>query len=212
MNLNLAQLGLFHASSGSPFGLNNGAWQLRGRYFIADDMAIRVGLNITSQSTKNRFAENADGTGSEGTQKLGYSMIGIRPGFEKHFKGSDKLSTYAGVDLIINLTNATEKWESYDGTTYNKDYTAEIKGAWADGSKKGGTGIGLNLVAGADWYFMPNVYLGAEFGWGFVATSTKKVETKITNAGTSTTTTTPKGSGFDLSPNIVGGIRLGFKF
>ena len=213
MNLNFANLGLFHASSGSPLGLNNGAFQLRGRYFLSETMAIRGGLNITSQSMKKNYAEKPDGTGAEGNSKQSYFMLGLRPGIEKHFKGTDRLSTYVGADLIINMASASEKWEKYDGTSYNADVSAEIKGSWSDGARNASTGFGLNAVVGADYYFMKKVYIGAEFGWGFTATSNKKVEQTVKSTGTpDAVTITPKSGQFDLTPNIVSGFRLGFMF
>jgi hypothetical protein len=42
--------------------------------------------------------------------------------------------------------------------------------------KNGSTTFGLNLLAGTDFYFADNIYLGAELGFGFQTTSNKDTE------------------------------------
>lgn len=215
VNVNLNNLGLFHGSgSGSPFGLNYGGTSVRGRYFISDNMAARLGLNITSDNWKKRFLEKPDGTGDEGLRKRTSSTVSIKPGIEKHFTGGEKLSTYAGAELNISINSAKETWDKYDGTGYNKDVTGEIKGAWSDTNATvfSGLGLGLNVFAGADYYFMEKVYLGLEFGLGVSRDVSKKVETTINVAGTSTTTVTSGKWNVRINPYVVSGIRLGFIF
>ena len=216
VNINFFNLGLFHgggSSTGNPFSLNNGMNQIRGRYFLSSSMAIRAGLNITASNNKKNFSENPDGSGGTGTAKQSSMGISIMPGFEKHFAGTDRLSTYVGADLLIGIASASEKTENSDGDAYVKDLSVEYKGGWSNGNARGGFSFGVRGVAGADYYFVPNVYLGAEFGWGFVASSVSKVERTVKDAsGSNTTIASQKGGAFDLSPSILTGIRLGYRF
>lgn len=216
INLNLFNLGLFHgsgASSGNPFSLNNGMNQIRGRYFLSSSMAIRAGLNISASNTRDNFAENPDGSGATGTAKQSSMGISLMPGFEKHFAGTNRLSTYVGADLLIGIRSASQKTENSDGSAYVKDLSIDYKGGWANGGARGGFDFGVRGVAGADFYFIPNVYLGAEFGWGFVASKASKIERTTKDAsGTNTVVTSQGASSFNLTPSVLTGIRLGYKF
>ncbi|MCS7073926.1 MAG: hypothetical protein NZ108_05625, partial [Bacteroidia bacterium] len=170
MNLNLTNLGLFHGNgngSGNPFSLNNDANQIRMRYFISPSLAARLGLNINASSNKQNFSENPDGTGATGSARKGSFGMVLTPGIEKHFAGGEKLSTFAGADLILDFKSYSEKWENSDGDSYVRNQNAEVSGGWATGDNRSYFGIGLRAVAGADYYFTEKLYLGAEFGWGF---------------------------------------------
>jgi|SRR6478609_5738435 len=209
-----AEFGVTGGISNTALTLNNGGGQLRFRYFLADQLAARVGFNITSSSTKSMVYE-AGNTGNEGSRVSKTSGITFNLGVEKHFTGSDRLSTYLGADLLIVKNGASGKDENYNGGVYSKDYNVTYKGRNPAGTATSSFGWGLRLVGGADYYFIENVYLGGEFGWGF--TSTKNGKTSVaTTPGTGAPTTTVEnkstGSAFTLTPQIITGIRLGFKF
>lgn len=104
--------GLFNASQ---LGLNNGG--LRFRYFVADNLAGRLGLNISSSSTTDNFL---DGDEVGGTQKTSSSGIGINLGVGKHFSGTERLSTYAGADLRVQLNSNRVKNENTNGLSYSQ--------------------------------------------------------------------------------------------
>ena len=74
--------------------------------------------------------------------------------------------------------------------------------------------IGLNLIAGFDYYVAQNLYLGAELGLGF---SYKKMST-ITSTmdplptGAKQAADEIQGSTIDFGPNVVSAFRLGYNF
>lgn len=195
--------GLFNPSQ---LGLNGGG--LRFRYFLADQLAARVGFNASSNSVTNNFLyteNNMQVIG--GTEKITTSAFDLNLGVEKHFTGTERLSTYAGADLRVNLGGYKEVGENTDGNNYDK-------GTFYS-SRTGSTGIGLRLVAGADYYFVKKVYLGGEFGWGFLANSTGKTKTSVETGGSSVEIVTPASNNaksFEVSPSVVGSVRLGFRF
>ena len=140
------QLG-FNAST-----LSFDAPSLRFRYFVSDNIAARLTLAIDNSSETFNYYEtentNAGGSGTE-VNKSGMTMISI--GGEYHFAGTDRLSPYAGLDIQIGMGSSTSEWSNYDGFGYNSDFTASIENK--------DSYFGLNLVAGADYYFAENFYL-----------------------------------------------------
>lgn len=206
-----AELGLF---SGDFVNLPNsgfGTPQLKFRYFLQDQMALRVGLNITKTTDTERIYEGAPGTG-EGFARTSNSLVGLNLGVEKHFAGTERLSTYAGADLMVQFTGASEKWENTaDGTNFADGENTTIKGTNADGNSS--FGIGARIIAGADYYFVEKVYLGGEFGWGFTAVKNGKVKSEVTSGGTTVSNETKStGGSFELAPNLTAGVRIGFRF
>lgn len=213
----LAELGVFAGGIGtnitSPSASPFGTPQLKFRYFIANDLALRVGFNYDKQTDVTRFYEGAPGSG-EGSAKEGNSVFGLNAGLEKHFSGTGRLSTYAGGDLAFQKTSASAKWEnSNNGTSFSNGDTREQKGVNTAGDVSS-TGIGLRGVVGADYYFVEKVYLGAELSWGFIASKNGKQTIDSTVGGVVAPTNEIKsnGGGLTFGTNVSAGLRLGFRF
>ncbi|MFY7669340.1 MAG: hypothetical protein ACOVQG_11370 [Crocinitomicaceae bacterium] len=184
--------------------LSFNAPSLRMRYFLADDLAARVSLSLNNSSTKDYYYENDNNAGGEGTEINKISMTTIALGAEKHFKGTDKLSPYVGADLVYGMGNTSAKWDKFDGADYAADVTATVKSP--------SSMMGLNLVAGTDYYFAENFYLGLELGLGLSSTSNKAKETVVNVAGTSTTTLLAPSKSSSFGNNFIGNFRLGWRF
>jgi hypothetical protein len=195
--------GLFNSSQ---LGLNSGG--LRFRYFLADELAARIGFNVSSNSTTNNILNYSNNqVVVDGFAKESRSTVDLNLGAEKHLSGTDRLATYVGADLRVRFANEKMHWQNTEnGSTYRKD--VEVTG------KQGSTGFGLRVVGGAEYYFIEKVYLGGEFGWGFLAS--RKGDAKATyKNGVSTSTTVPasnEAKEFNLSPSVIGSVRLGFRF
>jgi len=189
----------FTPLSATPIGLN----YLKARYFIADDLVFRLGLDIRMHSNKNE-PQNADPAVLD-EEKMSYSQFGLMPGIEKHFGTWERFSPYIGAE--IGFTTKSSKYEFTDNKTAANSY--EIKGAWNNGSNRAFSTFGINIIAGADFYFTKKFYLGTEIGFGYAATSNKEVEF---TQGSTTITTDQKESMNDLGFNFNPAIRLGFCF
>lgn len=209
--------------------LNSAIGGAKLRYFFADDLAIRLGLNVTSASNKFEATEKADGTGLLGDGKATSSNIVIAPGIEKHFGAWEKVSPYVGFDLTVGFRSAKEERNQLEndffnidinGAVFNKDQSLTIDNGTTLGSGNGiinnntaaGTSFGFNFVTGVDFYVTGGLFLGAEMGIGFNTFSGKDI-TAVQRTGNATTTTVlqaAKNSGF--TPNIIGGLRLGWNF
>jgi hypothetical protein len=167
----------------------------RVRYFLGDNLAARIGLNLTSQSETKRGYKNLDGTGGVGEEKNTYFLFGFRPGVEYHFAGGEKLSTFAGAQLILELTSAKTTRTNYDPhdpdnpySGYRADFSQTIDGQATIGGipQNKSTSFGLGLYSGFDWYFTEKVYLGIEWGLNFLRTSYGDVTITTSSAGTTT--------------------------
>ncbi|MBL7705356.1 MAG: outer membrane beta-barrel protein [Taibaiella sp.] len=194
------EMGLTGGIFNSDIKLAEGAL-LRGRYFLTEKSAIRVGLNVTSNSTKENFWKDSTTTKGVTTERTSSVMINL--GYEHHFKGTNRLSPYVGGDVLFGFGSEKVKGTDNNGTSYAANYNYDIKSSnfsW-----------GVRAVVGADYYFAKNVYLGVEAGLGFINSIEGKTKTftQIGNVSNETETKSP-GSSFDFSPSIITGVRLGF--
>lgn len=180
------------------------------RYFIKDDLAVRAGLGLGSrkeeintvllQNTPNQYTVNEKETVSSKTFSVG---------IEKHFSGTERLSTYVGADILLGFTGAT-----YDKSQTNNGNTTSIVGG-TNGINLNGNGsssFGLRATVGADYYFTKKLYLGVEVGLGYSFGTKDEVKTTTVTGTTTTTTVIGEGKTSTTSTNTIGGLKLGFQF
>lgn len=201
------ELGLAGGINNTDFKLNEGAsGLLRGRLFLKDDLALRLGLDLTvGQHTDNIYGTGVD-AGKVGTVKETSSNLLLNLGIEHHYKGTTRLSPYVGGDLMIGFGSQNETLDNTNGTAFTPGTLVETKGP-------GSFSIGLRGVFGADYYIAEHLYLGAEAGLGFLYARDGKTTTTITS-GSSTTTTTVNSAGdsWKINPSVITGLRIGFVF
>ena len=171
----------FSPLSGNPIGING----LRFRMFNSESSAIRVGFSVGGSNdtkVKEQPYEIPTGTTVTNMPEL-YSTsksfnFSIRPGYEKHFAGTDRLSPYVGAELLFSMESSSYS-EEYSGAVTAADVDSEFAAKWSTWSltrSEGSTTFGLNAIAGADFYFVDNFYLGVELGLGFQNTKHKNSE------------------------------------
>ncbi len=163
---------------------------LKGRYFLSDNLALRVQLGILSASST---AKDEPVPGTSTKDKIGQSGFAVAIGLEKHYSGAERLSTYVGGDLLIGTASARSSFDNG---------TDEFKSA------QGGFGFGLRGVTGFDYYFIPKVYIGAELGLGLSYNSYGVVKA----SGGALEDAKAKSSEFALTPFVLPAFRLGFRF
>ena len=125
----------------SKEGVSWAAPNLRMRYFIQDNLALRLTLGrdaVSSTSTETSTVYDSTGnattTTSEVTTKNSIMNLGLAA--EYHLAGTDRMSPYFTA-----------------GFNVGNDTRTEI------------SSFGLNLGAGIDYYVAENIYLGLELGF-----------------------------------------------
>ncbi len=203
-----ADVGLAGGLLNTAVGLNNNATGissgvLRFRYFDSPKLAFRIGAAVVNN--RNEETQVLSPTATSNTI-VKNSAIEFNLGVEKHFSGSNRLSTFVGADLLFGITGAGRNIENSNG-----DYS-NLKNS-NGGALRGSSNIGLRLITGADFYFARKLYLGTEVGLTFLSGKTKAVTRSVKNGNVVTETRlTEPGSTFTINPGVVTGIRLGFQF
>lgn len=188
---------LFAPLGGSPIGING----IKFRSFTSATSAFRgeVFLGFNS-STDKSIDFDSDGDERELKDSESGFDISVNLGIENHFAGTDRLSPYVGIVGVVGFSNSTDKAEELNGTDLD-----EVK------TTNGSLSFGANAVAGVDFYFADNIYLGAELGFGALFTTEFDTKIESTQDGVDTQEN-PNGNSLSVGPNAVGAIRLGFLF
>lgn len=110
-------------------------------------------------------------TGVKGSEAAYGLVAGL--GIEHHLTGAERLSTYWGYEAKLMFSKDALKTTRF--------------------------GIGAGVVAGFDYYIIPNVYLGVEAAYGLTVLNRKP------DVGDGET-------GFELKPSLNPSFRLGWRF
>ncbi len=179
------ELNFLPFSSESPIGLDG----IRFRMFNSESSAIRVGFSISGQKDEFVYSPQYQSFATDGSEitipdlletnkSFGFS---IRPGYEKHFPGTDRLSPYVGAELQFSMERTSLTREFHDGNTEESDLAPEDRQVWDMTVTTGSSSFGLNGLAGFDFYFTDNLYIGAELSLGFSRTKYRDRETEASN-------------------------------
>ncbi len=186
--------------------------EIRYRYFLKDNMAARVRLNLGTSNFTENISDGAATDKKTGTIKTSSFDLNLAVGAEKHFAGTSKFSPYYGAELMLGF-----------GTGSNKTADGSDDGiAWTGAGDKyetsgGGTiGFGLRGVFGADYYFTDAIYVGGEMGWGLSYTSTSEQKEKSTPSGVAAVEGTISEGSSSIDTGLMNfpttSVRLGFRF
>lgn len=173
LEVNFAPLG------GSPIGIDG----IRLRLFNDDGsgaIRVRLGLGGTNDVTvRNQSREMGNTVVPELYDTKKSFNFSIRPGYEKHFEGTDRLSPYVGAELVFAMGSETLTKEFRNGTNAADNADPAKWSTWEAERKRGTSVFGLNAVAGVDYYIADHIYLGAEIGFGWQTKKYKDQEVTI---------------------------------
>ncbi|HXB42186.1 MAG TPA: hypothetical protein VNZ49_16725, partial [Bacteroidia bacterium] len=215
---------------------------ISGRYFADEKTVYRgaVRLGFGSSKASNMVSDNSNTSTTpaykEDTKTTGTSGIGLSGGIEMR-KGKTRLQGYYGGEVGIYFGG------KHDTYTYGNAFSASGASPWAPTSttwsgltptgssnmssrttaqKFGSTfTFGLRGFIGAEYFVLPKMSIGGEFGWGlgFTSVGQGSTTTEAVNStfnGTNTTTVnTGKGSSFGLDTdnmNTVFGSSASLRF
>lgn len=162
---------------------------ITGKYFVEDDMAYRASLRIGFGSNKSAAMVGDDAITVapvypalpnlvEDSYKSGGTNIGLAVGMEKR-RGFGRLQGFYGAELGFNISSTKDAYTygnamTITGATTNdfgSNLTTDTYGNAARiNEEKSGTSFGLGLrgFIGAEYFVLPRLAIGGEFGWGLV--------------------------------------------
>ena len=200
--------------------LNNSLNQIKGRYFIKDGLALRLGVSVnvldSTFSSGAPYAADSYFISTATKQSAADFNIGV----EKHFRGTNRLSPYVGMDLSWG------RQRSRNNVTTNAS-TVDIKNGYLDRAvvydhngyinhftliPNGYTRFGALAVAGFDFYIAKSFFVGYEFNFGYsrLKYRTPEVVSVGENGGIGDLISNSSVTSFKSS--LMNGIRIGYTF
>ena len=191
----------------SPFGDTpidiNG---IRVRWFGTDQKATRLNVFLGYDSdTQITQQEDTDNGLEELIFRTSVFTLSLRPGLENHINVSERLSPYFGGEFDFTWQTSSERDEFQVGGTDEVNYNRTV-------DSNGFLRLGVNAIAGMDYYVAEKLYLGTELGFGFSYTRLASIKLKSDQDNFEEPDPLKQGSLFDLGPNVVAEIRLGYAF
>ncbi len=159
---------------------------ITGKYFKEDDLAYRIGLRIGFGSTKGSATVGQDLAAAPvypalpltvvDSWKSGGTNIGLSGGLEWR-RGKGRLQGFYGAELGVAFGTSKTTYEYGNamtitgaGTTdFGSNITTDTYGNGARiNEAKGGSTVafGLRGFIGAEYFVLPKLSIGGEFGWG----------------------------------------------
>jgi hypothetical protein len=196
------------------------------RSFASQESAFRIGFFVGHSSTTTITQEE------DNDVDLPFPMlelesvnrsttISVQPGIERHLAGTDRLSPYLGGFVNIGYTATSSRTEQQIAlgaiATPTQDVGHRIE-------RGGQLNLGLNAVAGFDYYIAEHLFLGTELGFGFAMNRdlVNRVEVRDATLNTDNTVLVERTtesdsvqgnrSSWQIGPNVVGQLRLGWLF
>lgn len=176
------------------FDFLSGNHTILGKYYIDQTKAYRVGLRLGlgSNSTTNSvyaIPVTTPITYVDDVSKSSFTNIGLTAGMEWR-KGKTRLQGFYGAEAGLSLSSTNSS------RIYGNKLSVANPGSRVIESNSGARfGFGLRGFIGAEYFILPKIAIGGEFGWGLalstIGESTTKSESWNTNLVT--TTTTPSG-------------------
>lgn len=190
-------------------GNENKVPALRGRYFLNDNTAVRLGLGLNMDNNKTTPNEENKDRWDKGA--LGSFTISL--GLEQHFYQNGRIDLYYGADL-----GYAYKWASTNTQNVANDEVHEIKYHNQNGSNRAESVVGLNILTGINFTVYKGLYIGTELGLGFNYSMKPGIYTEggYDDHGKWNSSLesdkTDKTNGFNLGTFIKPGLRIGWKF
>ena len=216
----------------SAFNFLDGNNTIYGKYFLDAQTAIRVKMNITmlSQKFNNNVQDDANAATDPNavvtdTWKHSANKIILGAGYEIR-RGKGRLQGFYGGEAQLSLGGGTHDTYTYGNgmnsstdsiptsTTWSASgYTSSPTSARVTEAKVAGSfGLGLRGFVGVEYFILPKVSFGGEFGWGFAFNSFGTGSTTVeswdmtTHTVKTTTTEVPGHSNMSLgTDNLING-------
>lgn len=183
--------------------------QLKGRYFVTDNDAVRLGIGFGVNSDKTTPQPDADGIDQYSKTNTGF--FSIKLGYERHFVKKGRVDLYGGLGLGYTSNFASAK--SYYS---DKNVTNEVKYYNTDNDGNRASSVfGVDIFTGIDFYVYKGLYVGAELGLNLNVANAPGYYTESYDSVSKETVKTDKQdkiNGFNFSTLCQPALRLGWTF
>ena len=153
--------------------------RITATYTLSDQLALRCGfgLHVFKTYTHDNVIENDPQyeeikTTTDSKSHTTNTQFEVLPGVVYSFKGTERLEPYVGVEGAFgfdkNRTNAKSDVSSNDADF--EDYNTNSKNTTT------GVFFGANGFTGFNFFLCKDLFIGAEFGFGFRVTPTDRVK------------------------------------
>ncbi len=165
---------------------NLGQNMLFVRYYLEDDLVLRMGLGVGLRASLNEKADSVGQTLVTKDSIYGNFSLNISGGIEKHLQSSNRLDPY--IFGQIDLTFIGKENITVDQETISKAGTEKVERTI---KKDGGFGFGMVGGAGLNYFLGKRFSVGTELGLVFQystiggTTSDNTVTTPINGSSTS---------------------------
>lgn len=180
--------------TGTPFNTGGSLLnfsEFRARYFITEDMAVRLGMFMdlsNNQSTPDLVFNS--------------STWNVMPGFEYHFINDGAFRSYVAGDILIGQRIASAK-SSTGPTVLGATSLPATPTSFVQG--RGYFQFGFRAGIGAEYYFGKRFYIGGEIGFDYV----NQTNAEVFVDGESFQEATKTNTGSLVTSNA---IKIGFRF
>lgn len=173
------------------------AGQLRGIFVVSEKIELKLGIGFGL--SKDVYDNGEEGEAWQKSSER-ISRFSITPGFNYTFKGTEKLCPYIGAELSYAMTS-------------NKEYQEVENASSSLKNKECYNTFGVAGQLGFNYYFVKNLFIGAEIGIGVAAHFEKDVKSENVDANTSSNEVEDiKHHVVEFSPMVTPALRLGWVF
>lgn len=174
--------------------------QLLLRFYPMEQLATRLRLGVNGNDSTSEYTitfidsvrrPDPFTVDSATVYTRSQTVISFAPGAEWHFKTDNKLDPYAGLEVpfAIKTTEEIEVDQQYSWTVEG-GIPIRQEDINTKRTTDGGFSIGVNLLAGFNYFFSPNLAVGAEYSLGFLST-TDGGNVRVATTGTLIATANP---------------------
>lgn len=131
------------------------------RYYLNDNSALRMGFGINLLNEKWSWVDSVGSSQVARDSSFKRADVYFSPGYEKHFSSGKNLDPYLASTISLGKIGRTKIRDIITTTDTTgvgiSDFTFDMDGGYS---------IGINLIAGFNYFFSEKISIGAEYGFG----------------------------------------------
>jgi hypothetical protein len=179
------------------------ALSLRLRYFATEKLALRGTFGFKNGTETSTYTSLPNNEGSIGTYIEKSNAWNIAVGAEYHVTGTEKISPYIALDFVYGGGKRILDQENAIITSYQANFTRDAELPLVR--------IGAAVMGGLDYNISSAFYLGTEVGFQVSALTVGAGKATTMDNGNTYESTTMKKK-FSSASDLIGAVRLGFRF